>query len=245
MQIGDLTGPYVLSFVMRLGAAPASRWLLRAAAALARRSLRCRRRRRRSWSPTARWRMPDRAGGDRRAPTVRVGLVQGNVGIHEKGNVALFDINLEQLPRAVGAAAVAGRRADLAGVGGAVVGAGAGTTRLPPKHNPFVGIARVPDLRRPRLRLSASEDGEPLMYNSAFLIDGAGRVLGRYDKHVLIPFGEYIPGGSLIPGVYDLSPQTSHFTPGSDARARSTCPASCASRRSSVTRTCPPASPAR
>ena len=44
------------------------------------------------------------------------------------------------------------------------------------------------------------------MYNSAFLIDGAGHVFGRYDKHVLIPFGEYIPG--RLAGAERLRPQS-------------------------------------
>ena len=54
------------------------------------------------------------------------------------------------------------------------------------------------------------------MSYSAFLIDGNGHVYGRYDKHVLIPFGEYIPGAWLYPSVYDLSPQTGQFTPGTE-----------------------------
>jgi len=34
---------------------------------------------------------------------------------------------------------------------------------------------------------------EPL--NSAVLLDGRGRLAGRYDKRILVPFGEYIPPG--------------------------------------------------
>lgn len=36
-------------------------------------------------------------------------------------------------------------------------------------------------------------DREPL--NSAVLLDGRGRLAGRYDKRMLVPFGEYIPWG--------------------------------------------------
>jgi apolipoprotein N-acyltransferase len=51
-------------------------------------------------------------------------------------------------------------------------------------------------------------------YNTAFLVGGNGAVLGHYDKVELIPFGEYIPLGDVIPAIYDLSPNSGMFTPG-------------------------------
>jgi apolipoprotein N-acyltransferase len=45
-------------------------------------------------------------------------------------------------------------------------------------------------------------------------MDAGGSVLGRYDKRVLLPFGEYLPGTSLIPSLAELSPHTGDFTPG-------------------------------
>ena len=41
------------------------------------------------------------------------------------------------------------------------------------------------------------EDGRRL-YNSLAVLDGAGQVAGRYDKHHLVPFGEYIPFGDVL-----------------------------------------------
>ncbi len=42
------------------------------------------------------------------------------------------------------------------------------------------------------------DDGQDIMYNSAFLLGSDGTVLGRYDKIHLVPFGEYIPLRGLL-----------------------------------------------
>jgi apolipoprotein N-acyltransferase len=39
---------------------------------------------------------------------------------------------------------------------------------------------------------------------SAYLIDRRERILGRYDKTRLMPFGEYVPGAQIIPGLTTL-----------------------------------------
>lgn len=57
-------------------------------------------------------------------------------------------------------------------------------------------------------------DARPLLYNTALLIDGDGRVLGRYDKNYLLVFGEYIPFGDWFPVLYDWIPEAGHFEAG-------------------------------
>lgn len=51
----------------------------------------------------------------------------------------------------------------------------------------IVGALYAPDLYAP--------------YNSAYLISPAGKIVERYDKIELYPFGEYIPGGNLLEGL--------------------------------------------
>jgi len=50
--------------------------------------------------------------------------------------------------------------------------------------------------------------------NSALLTDASGRILGSYDKTILVPFGEYIPFGDIFPQLYAWSPFVSKFWPG-------------------------------
>jgi apolipoprotein N-acyltransferase len=51
--------------------------------------------------------------------------------------------------------------------------------------------------------------------NSAFLLDPSGRILGRYDKRHLAPFGEYVPMVNLIGFIGKVVPAISDFSPGS------------------------------
>jgi apolipoprotein N-acyltransferase len=77
------------------------------------------------------------------------------------------------------------------------------------------------DVNRPVLFGGLSmrvREGRRHLYNTAFLLDEAGDVLGTYDKTYLVPFGEFIPFGDVFPSLYDLSPNTGHFTPGDHVR---------------------------
>ncbi|HLK40370.1 MAG TPA: apolipoprotein N-acyltransferase, partial [Polyangiaceae bacterium] len=144
------------------------------------------------------------------APSATVGLVQANMGLLEKRTE--FDeglsrhLRLSQELRSGGAdflvwsetsamrpvrdetyaqdLQAVGRRVGLPTLFGAVI------------------VKLVPDER------------EYVLYNSVVASDARGVVRGRYDKQVLLAFGEYLPFGETFPVLYRWSPNSGHFTPG-------------------------------
>lgn len=59
----------------------------------------------------------------------------------------------------------------------------------------------------------------PQRFNSAVLVDRAGRLGVRYDKMHPVMFGEYIPGADWIPGLYQITPLTGGIEWGKSAVA--------------------------
>ncbi len=207
-QVGDLTGPFGLSFAMVWFSAALvvllgdrSRWQPLAAAATALAGI--------CLYGAIRLPMIDRAM--HAAPTVRVALVQGNIGIKEKGDVRYLEVNLEKYQQL---------SEDLQDKVDVIVWpetvsqrwVQADTAWLEGKDNPFDHLRSYLIFGGLAFRLRGHD--EPEQFNSAFLIGPDGIVLDRYDKHVLMPFGEYIPLASHFPAIYALSPETGSFTAG-------------------------------
>lgn len=59
-----------------------------------------------------------------------------------------------------------------------------------------------------------SEHERERWYNVAVSTDSDGAMTGRFDKTFLLAFGEYLPFGETFPQLYEVSPNTGHFTPG-------------------------------
>jgi apolipoprotein N-acyltransferase len=85
---------------------------------------------------------------------------------------------------------------------------------------PMLGVPDVPLLTGaivqdppPSGAAGADPEVSTRLANSALLFDG-GRLTGRYDKHLLLPFSERLPLESVVPSLRAASPRSGNFTPG-------------------------------
>lgn len=209
IQVGDVTGPFGLTFLMV--------WASTLASMSLERSMRPRPSAWIAWALAltattsyGAWRLRDVDIQMAAAPSVRLGLVQGNLSIEEKLDVRYLEGNLETyrdlslglapapdvviwpesvltdpLPRSLDSLSPAGR--EILGL----------------RHPLFVGAITFDGAA-----------GAERFYNSVMLIDGEGRVLGLSDKQILMPFGEFMPFGSIFPILKRISPQTGDFAAG-------------------------------
>lgn len=58
-----------------------------------------------------------------------------------------------------------------------------------------------------------------VLFNSALITDADGEIRGRFDKTFLLAFGEFLPFGDSFPVLYDWSPNSGKFTPGTSLSA--------------------------
>jgi apolipoprotein N-acyltransferase len=145
------------------------------------------------------------------APSIDVALVQGNISIKEKGDMRYFDVNLEKYAEL---SAEAQQGVDLL-IWPETVSQHwipADAERLGAKEMPFAGLETYLYFGGLAYRLTGPRQADE--FNSAFFVDAEGKVLGRYGKHILMPFGEYIPLEWMVPWVRQLSPATSSFRAG-------------------------------
>jgi len=89
---------------------------------------------------------------------------------------------------------------------------------------PETSVQRVRDTKKTHAGLSTplllgtvdrrEVDGRSRKYNTALLTDADGKLVGRYDKRHLLPFGEYLPLEESVPALRSLSPRSGRFSAG-------------------------------
>lgn len=148
------------------------------------------------------------------APLLRVGLVQGNLGVLEKRREAALVHRryLEQTRELL----AEGGELDL------VVWPETVYSRGLKGPFPISGEGIREELRVPILFGAATvrtEGGRRRTYNSALLIGADGVIQAGYDKNLPVPFAEKVPLADRIPALAALFPHAQEFGTGSGAPA--------------------------
>lgn len=141
---------------------------------------------------------------NRTTPTLRVGLVQENLGLNEQRTSRTSSLHRHlEVSRSL--------QAD--GVDLSVWSEAAMSYPLPEGELPLRELFPDWDLTHPVLFGGLSLRDQHY-FNTAYLADAQGVVQGHYDKTYLLAFGEYIPFGETFPQFYQWSPNSGHLHPG-------------------------------
>jgi apolipoprotein N-acyltransferase len=142
------------------------------------------------------------------APAVRVGLVQGNrdaaVSPTDRTRALDTQIRLSMDLQAHGVDFIVWSEGAIAGI-------------LESSLPGALAAIHARGIRSPLLAgatLFEGRTGAWLEHNSAVASDADGRVMGHYDKHRLLPFGESIPLGTMFPSLYERFSQGVRMVPG-------------------------------
>lgn len=122
-------------------------------------------------------------------PVIR--LVQPNAPQHEKWNPDLIPMFFQRQIDFTAATTTTGKRPDL------IVWPETAVSNLLEHAGPAFDVIRDAANGTPVV-LGIQRRNAQQFYNSMVLLDAQGELAGLYDKHHLVPFGEYIPFGSVL-----------------------------------------------
>jgi apolipoprotein N-acyltransferase len=147
------------------------------------------------------------------APKLAVGVVQANVGIHEKWHqsLALQQLDLHQKL----SADLERRGAKLIVWPESSYPFGFGRDQAHDYAWPHPGRVQA-GFATPLLFGTLTSSGGGDSYNSAMLLDGTGNVQGIFDKNILMVFGEYIPYYEQMKWLKHYIPELSNWSRGTD-----------------------------
>jgi apolipoprotein N-acyltransferase len=148
-----------------------------------------------------------------KAEPVRVGYVQGNMGLMAKreqpGEGLRRHVRLTQELRDKGVDLVVWSESSVTFAVPEDMG-----MKTPFYRDRFAGKLGVPVIFGAVL-FRADPDRER-WFNTAISTNLKGEVIGRYDKEYLLAFGEYLPFGDDFPILYKWSPHSGRFSKGTD-----------------------------
>lgn len=147
------------------------------------------------------------------APTVRLGLVQANRPMKDPTGYLDVLLALTEEARKAGAELVVWSESAVQNAYPHLTY----TTALPRDITGTLGVPTIFGVRMVRQPVPPETAKE--RWNSVVIADATGTVLGRYDKHVLLPFGEYTPLGDHLPAMKKLLSHTGSLTAGTTAEA--------------------------
>lgn len=139
------------------------------------------------------------------APSLKVGIAQGNQPLVGKVSAVETHLRLTRALRDQGAELVVWSE-------GAVPMNFREAQYREQARRELTGKLGVPTISGAGI-LRTGDKGH-VYFNSAFLSDADGTILGRYDKHYLLAFGEYLPLGETFPILYEWSRNSGHLAPG-------------------------------
>ena len=146
------------------------------------------------------------------APTIKVGMIQGNIEQGDKWDPKMAEDNLNVYRQA--ARKLRDAPVDL------IVWPEASypavlSTQIASIRPQILGLTDIEMTRQPFTLLgTVSEEPSGNFYNSAFLFDAHGRIEGQYHKAHLVPFGEYIPYKKLFFFAKKLTAPVGNFIEG-------------------------------
>ncbi len=146
------------------------------------------------------------------AEKVRIGIVQANAGLMEKvdqkGAVLKRHIQMTK-------DLVKKEQIDLAIWSETSVAGAIHEDRANQYYQKNVtGRLGVPAIVGAVLFRQVKDERQTVLFNSALISKRNGKIAGRYDKQFLLLFGEYLPFGETFPWLYNYSPNSGKFSPG-------------------------------
>lgn len=166
------------------------------------------------------------------APRIQVALIQGNLDAKQKGDIRYFQVNLNRYRELSEQAIQAGAEfvlwpesvsniwtpETLKSVTGTVYDPFPHLTvpllygGLSCRKHSWSNSSWPQDNAAPELEDQCSSGDQA--FNTAFGRDSAGKMVGRYHKKILMPFGEYLPFADRFPWLKTLSPKSGDFSRG-------------------------------